>query len=571
MNCSDINLILDDRNIRALDDELRHAIDAHVAGCPDCSRHWTLHARLVARTLPSLPADLLADCTALATTEVTSGSGGRKWNRAALAVGAVVLVAAAATLTFYGSAEHGSSPVGSAPVVSAVPQDQITVANASSSSPSRDIPLLQVAQPSETQHMASAPSQTAGIKTLSVLLSTSLDETLEAIDKPDFDSFRAAVIEELRRTPGVVLVLAESSMPGQTVDHEIMLTVARRNGRLNGILRVVNSGPNRVTQPLLGAFGPDCAPSCFHNAASLGEALAQAAVKRLLPPPTALPPVLVKELQDSSLPLQQRLEALRDLDFRRPMGRTGVRMMDPSGDSLRNPTVVRAAIDLAAAATDPAHRSEIWRTMRSIRNPALLEPLAHAAQLDPDRRVRVEAVTTLVADFAEDPRVRAAFETIVGADTDPMVRALAQRGLSGEAAWNSYVRSSLRNSALSDAQRLEALIFHAQSLDALGQPLARVLDDEAIEALAQVLPSAAEAGTRTLVNRLAPITHPVVTNMLLARIELRDPQFDRVQIMQILAARLSEPEVRAAFEKIAAADPDEPSRRIAIQALQSNE
>jgi hypothetical protein len=213
------------------------------------------------------------------------------------------------------------------------------------------------------------------------------------------------------------------------------------------------------------------------------------------------------------------------------------------------------------------HRGEIWWMMRSIRSPALVEPLAHAAQLDPDSTVRAEAVATLADDFASDPRARAAFELIARADSHPMVRALAQSGLSGEASWNSYVRASLEDRALSDAQRLDAILFHARSWAASDQSLVRLLDDDAIEALAEVLPTAEGAGLRTLLNHLASVKHPAITGMLLASIERRDPRFDRKLVMEMLADRLSEPEVRAAFEKIAASDADEQSRRIAQQGL----
>jgi hypothetical protein len=284
---------------------------------------------------------------------------------------------------------------------------------------------------------------------------------------------------------------------------------------------------------------------------------------------------LVKELEDSSLPPRQRLDALRDLDLRSSRGRARLRRTDASGDSLRDPVVIRAAIDLASVATSAAQRAEIWWTLRSIRSPALIEPLAHAAQLDPDSTVRAEAAATLAADYAGDSRARAAFELIARTDTDPMVRALAQRGLSGEATWKSYILTSLKDTARSDAQRLDAVLFQARSSSESGQPLAALLDDDAIEALAQVLPRAAGAdkeisGIRTLLNHLVSVTHPAITRMLLASIERRDPQFDRRLVMEMLAGRLSEPAVRAAFEKIAAADPDEQSRRIAAQALQDD-
>jgi hypothetical protein len=161
-------------------------------------------------------------------------------------------------------------------------------------------------------------------------------------------------------------------------------------------------------------------------------------------------------------------------------------------------------------------------------------------------------------------------------DSHPMLRAVANRGLSGEATWKSYVISSLEDTTLSDVQRLEAVLFHVRSSDISDQPLADLLDDDAIKALAQVLPRAASTGTDIygvpkLLTQLASVKHPAVTSMLLTSLERRDPRFDRRLVMNMLADRVEEPDVRAALETIAKVDPDEQSRQIATKALHENE
>jgi hypothetical protein len=561
MNCSDISLILDDCDTSTLGDESWKAVNAHVAECRECARDWKLHTRLAARKLPALPSDLVADCSALADVGPVVSIGRRKWNRAALAASIALLAAAAAMLTSYRAFEPGSAQVSAAPVVDTDTQQNNFIANTPSPIPSRDSLRTQV-------DISPVPAAQKSSKTFSVRLSTLQDDTLEESDKTDFAIFRTAVIDELRRTPGLNLVLAEASTAGQATDYEIELTAVRRNGRVNGILRVTTLRPNRVVQPIQGVFGQDCAPACFRDAASLGETLAQSAARMMMPTSEAQQSAVLKELQDGSLAPQQRLEALRDLDLRRSTGRNGLRRTDPSGDSLRDPAVIRAVIDLAAATTSPAGRAELWRTMRSIRNIALVEPLAQAAQQDVDSTVRAEAVATLVADYANDPHSRAALELIARRDSHPTVRALAERGLSGEATWNSYVLSSLEDTTLTDAQRLDAVLFHARSTDASGQPLAALLDDDAIKALAEVLPRTPVSGTSTLLNHLVSVMHPAINGMLLTIIERRDTRFDRVRVMRMLADRIEDPDVSAALEKIAKVDPDEQSRQIATQALQ---
>ncbi len=566
MNCGDISLILDDGDTSALGDEPRNAVDAHLAECDDCARDWKLHARLVHKKLPALPSDLVEECSALAAADSATDLPRRKWKRGAVAVSVAVLAAAAAMLTFHRVAGSGSVEVTRAPSASVDTQDRNVVVGTPSPSRSQDV-----------LHAEVKTSPTAGnaSDTFSVRLSILQDDTLDAMDVSDFNIFRTAAIDELRRTPGLNLMLAEPSTSSQRVDFEITLSAVRQNGRLFGRLDVSKSGPDRVILPIRGNFGQGCdAPSC-QGAASLGESMAELATRLMMPRAPAQQSALLKELQDTSRTPQQRLEALRNLDLRNlGVHRAGLRT-DPSGDSLRDPAVIRAVIDLASVAPNPEQRAEIWKTMRSIGNPALIEPLARAAQLDPDISVRAEAVATLAADYARDPRSRAALELIARGDSHSMVRALAESGLSGEAAWKSYVRSSLEDTTLPDAQRLEAVLYQLRSLNGSTQPLANLLDDDAINALAQVLPKADSTGTdvygvTAILTRLVSLKHPAITSMLLASVDRRDPRFDRRLVMNMLAERVAEPDVRAALERVAEVDPDEQSREIAKQALQDN-
>lgn len=575
MNCSDISLILDDRDTGTLNDEFRKAADAHVAECRDCARDWKLHSRLVARKLPAFPHDLLDECSALAVASPAAPGSRRKWNRATLATGIVLLVAAAATLTFFRDFGTGNAQVPSSLPPGSGPQDR-GEGNVSSSSSSQEISQAQVNSPSVAPNAAAGPTHAAGGYTFSVRLSTLPNDTLNAADKSNFNIFRTAVIDELHRAPGLILVLTEASTSVQAVEFEITLTADVRNGELIAHLDAGKSGPNSVAVPFRIGLGQGCAPTCV-DVASTGANVGRKLAELMTPPATAVQSAFLKELQDGSLTPEQRLEALRNLD-RRGLSviRTGGLRTDPSGDSLRDPAIIRAVIDLVSVAPNPEQRAEIWKKMRSIRSPALIDPLARAAQLDPDITVRTEAVTTLVADYARDPRSRAALELIARTDSHSLLRAMARRGLLGEAGWKSYVLSSLEDTTLPDAQRLEAFLFHVRNAEESSKPLDGVLDDDAIKALTQVLLKAGSTGTDQygvtfLLVQLGPVKHPAVTSMLLAGIELRDSRFNRSQFTEMLADRMEEPGVRAALEKIAKSDPDERSRKIAAQALQDNE
>jgi hypothetical protein len=480
MNCSDISLILDDGDTRTLADEPRKAVDAHLAECDDCARDWKLHARLAEKKFPALPSDLVEEFGILAATSPGTTPPRRKWNRVALVVGVAVLAAAAAMLVLYRAAGSHTAEVPPAPAAHIDQQDSNVAVNTLASGTSQDFPRAQVKTPPVAHDAGDA---------LSVRVSTSPDETLNAADLSDFNVFRTAAIDELRRTPGLTLVLAESSPSRQTVDFEITLSAVRRSDQLMARVDIGKSAPNSPVLPLRAAFG--------QGAANLGQSMSRTAVMLMTPLPPAQRPALLKNLLDVSLPPQQRLEALRVLDQRNLGFRRGGLRTDPSGDSLRDPAIIRAVIDLASVAADPDQRAEIWKTMRSITSPALIEPLTRAAQLDPDTRVRAEAIATLVADYVRDSHARAALQLVARTDSDSTLRALAMRGLSGEATWRSYVVSSLEDTTLPDAQRLDAVLFHARNSDVSRQPLAGLLDGDAIKALAEVLPRAGSTGSDT--------------------------------------------------------------------------
>lgn len=575
MNCSDISLILDDCDTGALDDGVRKAADAHVAECRDCARDWKLHTRLLARKLPALPSDLIDECSTLAATVRAVPPTRRKWNRATLVTGIAFLVAAAATLTFYRDFGTDDAGVASSLPPGGGPQDR-GAESTSSPSPSQDVLQAQVDSPSVAHNAVAAPPKAVGNDTFSVRLSTLSNDTLNAADRSNFNTFRTAVIDELRKAPGLTLVLAEASASAQVVDFEITLTAGLRNGQLFAHLDAGKSGPNNPAVPFRIGLGQDCTLSCS-DAASTGASVGRKLAELMTAPAAAQRNAFLKELQDGSLTPEQRLEALRSLDQRGlSVIRTGGLRTDPSGDSLRDPAIMRAVIDLASVTTNPEHRAEIWKKMRSIKSPALIEPLSKAAQLDPDITVRTEALTTLVADYARDPRSRAALELIARTDSHSLLRAMARRGLLGEADWKSHVLSSLKDTTLPDEQRLEAFLFHARNSEESDKPVADLLDDDTIKALTEVLPKAGSTGTDQygvtfLLVQLAPIKHPAVTRMLLTGIELRDPRFDRSQFTEMLTNRLEEPGVRAALERIAKSDPDERSRKIAAEALKANE
>jgi hypothetical protein len=248
--------------------------------------------------------------------------------------------------------------------------------------------------------------------------------------------------------------------------------------------------------------------------------------------------------------------------------------------------VLRGAIDLATSAPDPVQRTQVWRLLREADAPALRQALITTAHEERDSNVRVE-ITAMLAGDASDPAVRAVLEQIAREDTRPLVRAIAQRGISGEPGWRQYMLSSLQDTSLPATQRIEA-VFHALEVPMVPMPAGygrargpnslASFDDAVLVALAKVLPEAAREsevirnGSLLLVQEMGSIDHPAITKMLLDVVQGDDKGIDRSFAAIQLARRVDDPAVRAVLEKLADADtdPDAQLREAAAWVLQSS-
>src|SRR5690606_10082260 len=167
-------------------------------------------------------------------------------------------------------------------------------------------------------------------------------------------------------------------------------------------------------------------------------------------------------------------------------------------DLLGDPQVVRAAVELSQL-TDAKHRAQLWRALRGVGNPDLIDPLLASLQQDSEE-ARIAAAETLALDFHADTRVQAALESAASADPHAMVRALARRGLGGEGAWQAYVTSSLKDSGRPASEQVEALLHVLYPPDTIpgindGSPASyrqtlQDLDDASVTALAEAFPKA---------------------------------------------------------------------------------
>jgi hypothetical protein len=242
--------------------------------------------------------------------------------------------------------------------------------------------------------------------------------------------------------------------------------------------------------------------------------------------------------------------------------------------------MVRVALNLISTTADPTLKAQVWKLMKGIRNPDLIAPLAATMRNESDWEVRLQAVTRLQEDFASDPAAREALESVAREDSRPLVRAIAQRALGGEADWNQYVLTSLKDASKTDMERIEVFTYFVSQpcsmagvdgcFSSSGQLFRsrQFVDDEALQALAGLAGRSGEFRQTLLsvVSELREIDRPAMTSLLLALLEGATTG-DKHRIIRGLSSQRADPRSRAALEKIAAEDPDLQLREIAAEVL----
>jgi hypothetical protein len=588
MNCQNIAMILDDANMGLLPEEAQHHVQQHLSECSECAFDHAVSVRLSAAVVPDMPADFASRCRAMVAARQSAGVRARARTRFVV-IGTMVVVAAAAAML----AVKLMKPVQESQA-QAVATRNLAASAVRSLGGSQRAPITQSAQVAEA--VAEPTTKSFSVEMLPVNL-----EAHEPLAVAMAETFRAHVIQELRAVPNLVLVESGARSQHDAPAADYLLTVNRlvlettasgsRAGTRNWSIQLKAAQQAELattaagkpsakvrsawTFAWYGATEPGCVDSTDPRVNAPGRmcfGIAQAATSivrmlrvQTLPPDPAFAQMLQAQVLDNRLDFLQRESALGELrTLQRRQGNTGW-----------DAVTVRSAIDLAAAAPDARQRAQMWRELRGAAHPDLVQPLLDSLRQDPDVRVRVEAATTLAADFADDPAVRAALESAAQSDDRTVVRMAAQRALSGDAVWRQYVSATLRDQSLSDAQRLEPLLVTERSQVAL--------DDDAMAALAEILPrewappapkNAAQWSEQTnagvnLVSLVGSMNHPATVDLLLVAMRKGTYPLIRENAARLLAIKhRDDPRVRQVFEALAGSA-DAGLRVIAEGALRS--
>jgi hypothetical protein len=570
MNCQDIARLLDGADLRLLPGPVAEEAATHRASCGACERDWNLQARL--RALPDLapPPGMAARMrAAVAEPAVRRRPVGI---RHGVIASAIALAAAAAWLTLERPA--GESTTQPLPPATDATEDAVAPANP-------EPPAPQVAVPQRPSIPAPAPA-TAPVapadveaRDLLVAVLPMASSAQDAASQADADAFHAALVEQLRQMPGIAVMTVESR-DGLTDAVAYLLEVsATPTARgLRVTIRAGRRGPDPLVQPLAAELESACASSSCFDGPRLAASMASMLRTMVFPVQPRTREAMAAQLADATASRDLRMQALRDLAAPR-VSAAGASPRIARGAALEDADVVRNAIALAVE--EPAHRAEIWRTLRGVRQPQLVEPLLAAALFDPDVAVRTEAVASLGAGFADDPRVHRELEHVAQQDSSLLVRALAQRTLTGEAIWRMHILATLQDASLPVEQRLEALTHHLDARGLAGpgdHELVELIDATAAPVLVEVLEAARDSGRAkaalpVVISRLGSIEDPAITAFLLDSFRRKD-EFNTILVLNQLARRHSEPGVAALLQEVAGGSADARMRQIAAGALQQS-
>ncbi len=103
---------------------------------------------------------------------------------------------------------------------------------------------------------------------------------------------------------------------------------------------------------------------------------------------------------------------------------------DEEGRDGRNQLVIESVLDLARSSEDSWVRSQVYRNLRGLREPWLVQELAHPLTQDADERVRVASLETL-ASWLPNAEVELVLRDALRVETSPSIQRRIQALLAG--------------------------------------------------------------------------------------------------------------------------------------------
>jgi hypothetical protein len=403
MNCQDIALLLDDRDVRDLGHAEREHVDEHLRTCAECAAAWDAHARVLETPVAAMRSEFPRDVWHTLAQSVAGKSARPRFVRPTL-IGLVLAAAAAAMLALQWAPPRETAAAAARNDWTPPPTElKAQAGDAAPLAPFRGAVDGQVAGDAGESSLA-APAQRSRLVVLPTLHETS---NQAAID--DVDATRASFVQFLRdQTDLDVVELDELQV--RSVPTNLSLSYAFRWLTSFGRDRSLRHDRDRAVASAFGSenavrFGGEepryelgeggwgvgfiwtrRSGGGYHSRAirpwqeesdarHRGEVQARVVYSQMSPQSAGT--VYARLVGDTGRTDRQRLDALRE----RYLG---------EGHTLgfREDEVFDAALELARGALVPETRREAWQILGGTGHSAIMRPLMDALRLDGDAKVR---------------------------------------------------------------------------------------------------------------------------------------------------------------------------------------
>lgn len=426
MNCQELALVLDEQEVHQLPAAAREAAEAHLAVCQVCTRDHEVHQRLAALSIPTLSAARLAGWRTLGMSGAVVGERRQRARNRYIAAGALAVAAAAAAVL-------GMR-------VEPLPERTVTMepGPVAHAAPELPVPAEQVppaVSPAETVKVAAADSGRArpappAPASFTLLVQPLQIETEDPLVQAATQQFHAALIDELRRVPGLVMIGPDPAIDPETRPADFRMSALGRaaaasnpDAQWDVMLRLHVFQGNRRVQPFRITGSAE-------EAATMAPGIARMLQGMVFPADPSRAERLAARFFDATLPEAERRQALEELASLKvgdcpptAAAQNCLRRAPLSADQ------VHEALAMASGSGEPFERAGILRILRGQRHPDLVQPLIEMAYRETSADVRLEAVTLLAEDFSTDAAARSALELVARDDELQAVREVAGRAV----------------------------------------------------------------------------------------------------------------------------------------------
>jgi HEAT repeat protein len=212
-------------------------------------------------------------------------------------------------------------------------------------------------------------------------------------------------------------------------------------------------------------------------------------------------------------------------------------------------------------------RQTLLTSLTGVDNAVIVRPLSDILRNDANEATRVQAALALTA-FDQDAYARAALETAANVDSSAAVRQNARWGLLDAAGRRNLIIASLLDTRLSDAERIEPLLFEGNWVNEPPVELGSAIDATVVNELTALLRRVEQENTRlSIVDRFTSSSNPALTPLFIERLAEDDSVVIRRLVVEALGLRRDEPGISAVIERAAAEDASPIVRASAARAL----